>query len=136
VLGFTLVREPVDILADDSLPGMVVKDIHGPALERMRIAWLTSGNNIGLEIIQYVKPKAQRRQENFEYWKSGFTHICITDPNIEDLCNKISESGGKQRIKVWEVVADKGYKIAYCEDPFGNIKEIYSNDYEQTVTSL
>ena len=49
----------------------------------------------------------------FEYWKSGFTHICITDPDIEGLCKKISETGGKQRSKVWEIVPDKGYKIDF-----------------------
>jgi predicted enzyme related to lactoylglutathione lyase len=74
--------------------------------------------------------------DNFEYWKSGFIHICITDPNIEVLCRKISESGGKQRTKIWEIVPDKGYKIAFYEDPFGNIIEIFEHSYEQTITSL
>jgi hypothetical protein len=88
-------------------------------------------------LIEYIEPKAQRRiTDNFEYWKSGFTHICITDPNIEDLCNRISKSAGKQRSKIWEIVPDKRYKIVFCEDPFGNIIEIYSNSYEQTITSL
>ena len=136
VLGFTVVRGPVEFVADDSLTGRAVRDIHGPALKRMRMAWLSSGNQIGFEVFEYIEPKAQRRQDNFEYWKSGFTHICITDPNIEGLCNRISESGGKQRSEIWEIVPDKGYKIVFCEDPFGNIIEIYSNGYEQTITSL
>lgn len=136
VLGFNMIAGPVEFVADDSLTGRSVRDIHGPELKKMRIAWLSSGNHVGFEIFEYIEPKAQRRQENFEYWKSGFTHICITDPNIEDLCHKISDNGGKQRSKVWEIVLDKGYKIVFCEDPFGNIIEIYSNSYEQTITSL
>jgi catechol 2,3-dioxygenase-like lactoylglutathione lyase family enzyme len=137
VLGFTMVRGPVEFLADDSLPGRAVRDIHGPDLKKMRIAWLSSGNQVGFEIFEYIEPKAQRRTtDNFEYWKSGFTHICITDPNIEDLCNRISESGGKQRSNLWEIVPDKGYKVVFCEDPFGNIIEICSNGFEQTITSL
>jgi catechol 2,3-dioxygenase-like lactoylglutathione lyase family enzyme len=136
VLGFTLIKGPVEFLADDSLTGRAVRDIHGLALKKMRMAWLSSGNQIGFEIFEYIQPKAQRRQENFEYWKSGFTYICITDPNIEDLCKRISETGGKQRSNIWEIVPDKGYKIVFCEDPFGNIIEIYSNGYEQTITSL
>jgi hypothetical protein len=88
----------------------------------------------GFEIIEYVEPKARRNQDNFEYWKSGILHLCITDPNIEDLCTKISESGGKQRSKVWETVPNKGYKIAFCEDPFGNVMEICSNGYEPPAT--
>lgn len=136
VLGFTMVRGPVEFIADDSLTGRAVRDIHGPDLKKMRMAWLSSGNQIGFEIFEYVEPKAQKRKENFEYWKSGFTHICITDPNIEDICKKICETGGKQRTNLWEIVPDKGYKIVFCEDPFGNIIEVYGNGYEQTITSL
>ncbi|MGB6527361.1 MAG: VOC family protein [Candidatus Nitrosopolaris sp.] len=136
VFGFTLVREPIEFVPDDTLKGMVVKDIHGPSLKKVRMVWLSSANQVGFEIFEYIEPKAEKRTDNFEYWKSGFTHICITDPDIEGLCKKISETGGKQRSKVWEIVPDKGYKIAFCEDPFGNIIEIYSHSYEQTITSL
>ena len=136
VLGFTEVKESVEFVADDSLTGMAVKDIHGPSLRKMKMSWLSSANQVGFEIFEYVEPRAERRVNNFEYWKSGFIHICITDPNIEELCKKISESGGKQRSKIWEIVPDKGYKIAFCEDPFGNIIEIFDHSYEQTITSL
>jgi catechol 2,3-dioxygenase-like lactoylglutathione lyase family enzyme len=136
VLGFTTVKQTEEFVVDDSLIGMAVKDIHGPRLKKMRMAWLSSANQIGFEIIEYVEPKAERRLDNFEYWKSGFIHICITDPNIEELCKRISESGGKQRSKIWEIVPDKGYKIAFCEDPFGNVIEIYDHSYEQTIISL
>jgi catechol 2,3-dioxygenase-like lactoylglutathione lyase family enzyme len=136
VLGFTVVKDPIDIIADQSLKGRAVKDIHGPALKKMRMAWLSSANQVGFEIIEYVEPKAEKRLDNFEYWKSGFIHICITDPNIKELCRRISESGGKQRTEIWEVVPDKGYKIAFCEDPFGNIIEIFDHSYEQIISAL
>ena len=136
VLGFTTVKQTEEFVVDDSLIGMTVKDIHGPRLKKMRMAWLSSANQIGFEIIEYIEPKAERRLDNFEYWKSGFIHICITDPNIEELCKRITESGGKQRSKIWEIVPDKGYKIAFCEDPFGNVIEIYDHSYEQTIISL
>ena len=136
VLGFTVIKEALEFVPDDSLTGMAVKDIHGPNLMKMRVAWLSSANEVGFEIFEYVEPKAERRVDNFEYWKSGFIHICITDPNIEELCKRISETGGKQRSKIWEIVPDKGYKIAFCEDPFGNIIEIFSHSYEQTIISL
>ncbi len=103
----------------------------------MRTVWLSSGNQVGIEIFEYLDPKAERRiNDNFEYWKSGFIHICITDPNIEELCRKISENGGKQRSKIWDIPPSKGYKIAFCEDPFGNVIEIYTHSYERTILSL
>src|SRR5919197_1583937 len=62
VLGFTMVRGPVEFVADDSLAGRALRDIHGPDLNKMRIAWLSSGNQVGFEIFEYIEPKAQRRQ--------------------------------------------------------------------------
>ena len=86
VFGFTLINGPVEIVVDDSPLGIVLKDIHGPKLKKMRIVWLSSGNQVGFEIFEYIGPKAERRtNDNFEYWKSGFFHICITDSNIEEL---------------------------------------------------
>lgn len=136
ILGFTLIKPPIEFVADDSLPGMLVKDIHGSKLKKMRMAWLTSANQVGFEIFEYVEPKAERREDGFEYWKSGITHISVTDPDIEGLCKRISDSGGRQRSKIWEIVPDKHYKIAFCEDPFGNIIEIYDHSYEQLILSL
>jgi hypothetical protein len=75
VLGFDRIAGPIEFVADDSLTGRAVVDIHGPDLKKMRMAWLSSGNQVGFEIFEYVQPKAQRRKENFEYWKSGFTHM-------------------------------------------------------------
>ncbi len=128
VLGFTVVKEPVEFVADDSLRGEAAKDMHGPSLKKMRTVLLSSANQVGFEIFEYVDPKTERRMDNFEYWKSGFFHICIIDFNIEQLCKKISETGGKQRSKIWEIVPDKGYKMALCEDPFGNIIQIITHE--------
>jgi catechol 2,3-dioxygenase-like lactoylglutathione lyase family enzyme len=137
VFGFSVMNGPIEIVVDDSRLGMVLKDIHGPKLKKMRIVWLSSGNQVGFEIFEFIDPKAERRtNDNFEYWKSGFFHICITDPNIEELCKKISESGGKQRSKIWNIAPNKGYKMAFCEDPFGNVIEIYTHGYEHTITSV
>jgi catechol 2,3-dioxygenase-like lactoylglutathione lyase family enzyme len=128
VLGFTVLKEPIEFVVDDSLRGMAAKDIHGTSLKKMRTVLLRSANQIGFEIFEYVDPKAEERIDNFEYWKSGFFHICIVDPNIEELCKKISETGGKQRSKIWAVVPEKDYKMALCEDPFGNIIQIITHE--------
>jgi catechol 2,3-dioxygenase-like lactoylglutathione lyase family enzyme len=136
VFGFTVVNGPIEFEADDSSLGIAARDIHGPNFRKMRMAWLSSGNQVGFEMFEYIEPKAERRIDNFEYWKSGFFHICVTDPNIEELCKRISDSGGRQRSRIWDVDPDKGYKIAFCEDPFGNVIEIYTHSYEQLVTSF
>ena len=136
VCGFTVVKQATEFVADDSLKGKAVKYIHGPRLKKMRMAWLSSANQVGFEIIEYVEPKAERRPDNFDYWESGIIHICTTDLNIEELCKRITETGGKQRTEIWEIVPNKGYMIAFCQDPFGNIIEIFDHSYEQIITSL
>jgi catechol 2,3-dioxygenase-like lactoylglutathione lyase family enzyme len=136
VFGFTLLRGPVEFIADESHTGAIVRDIHGPRFKKMKMAWLGSGNNVGFELFEYIDPKAEKKAKDFEYWKSGLFHIAITDPNIEELCNRISEKGGKQRTNIWRISPDQDYKIVFCEDPFGTILEIYTHSYEHTVVSL
>ena len=60
ILGFAVIKQPVKILVDDSLIGIAVKDIHGPKQMKMRMAWLSSANQVGLEIFEYVEAKAER----------------------------------------------------------------------------
>ena len=62
-LGFTVIKQPVEFVADDSLIGIALKDIHGPKLRKMWMAWLSSANQVGLEIFEYVEPKAERRKD-------------------------------------------------------------------------
>ena len=47
ILGFTVIKPPVEIVADDSLIGTAMKDIHGPKLKKMRMAWLSSVQSSG-----------------------------------------------------------------------------------------
>jgi hypothetical protein len=63
-----------------------------------------------MDKFEYIEPKAERRTDNFEYWKSGFIHICITDPNIVGLCKKLSEIGGKKGIKFGRLFQIKDIK--------------------------
>ena len=67
VLGFTVIKHAAEFVADNTLKGRAVKDIHGTKLKKMKMAWLSSANQVGFEIIEYVEPKAEKRQDNFEY---------------------------------------------------------------------
>ena len=136
VLGFTVVKQAAEFVGDNSHKGRAVKDIHDPRLKKMKMAYLSSINQVSFEIIEYVESNAVLRQDNFEYWKSGITHNCVTDPDIDGLCKRISDSGGKRRTEIWEIAPEKKYKIAFCEDHFGNIIEIFDHSYEQIITSI
>ena len=62
---------------------------------------------------------------------------CFSNYNyIESLAEKIVAHGGKQRMPVREYYPDeKPYRRVYCEDPFGNILELYSHSYELTYSA-
>ena len=131
VLGFTVIRGPTELSADDPKVGNALLDIFGPQFKKLRIVWLSSGNNIGFEIFEFIGPKQETEIPQTPYWRGGMIHYSITDPNIEELVMKISETGGKQLTKIWEINPQKHHKLAFCADPYGNTIEIYSHSFEQ-----
>jgi catechol-2,3-dioxygenase len=138
ILGMTVLVNPVEISYPPSKPEDAelserVKIVFGPRFGRFLICHLSSANGVGIELFQFIEPKAELRERdtNFEYWKTGFFHIAITDPKIEELADIIASSGGKKRTEVMELTHGSGKKICFCEDPDGNIIEIYSHSYEQ-----
>ena len=57
-------------------------------------------------------------------------HFCLVDPNIEGLAKRIIDMGGKQRSDIWALFEGEPFKAVYCEDPWGNLIEIYSHSTE------
>ena len=135
VMGMTVLAEPVEISAvqskDNPHLSNLVRTVFGQRLGKFLICHLSSANGMGIELFEFIEPKSEQRKDNFEYWKTGFFHIAVTEPEIEQLADKIASSGGKKRTQVMELVPGSGKKICFCEDPFGNIIEIYSHSYEQ-----
>jgi catechol 2,3-dioxygenase-like lactoylglutathione lyase family enzyme len=138
VMGFTVLMEPFEISLEppDSHIAKVARSVFGPKLRKMLLCHMSSANGVGFELFQFIEPKTELREDNFEYWKTGVFHISVTDPDIEELSQRIVASGGKKRTDVLELVEGSGRKICFCEDPFGNIIEIYSHSYEQNWSNM
>lgn len=138
VMGFTLLMGPIEISTEPSNSHIakVASNIFGPRMKKMLLCHMSSANGVGFEIFQFVEPKAELQKDNFDYWKSGFFHIAVTDPNIEELVKRISSSGGKKRSDIFELVPGSGRRICFCEDPFGNVIEIYTHSYEQNWSNV
>jgi catechol 2,3-dioxygenase-like lactoylglutathione lyase family enzyme len=133
IFGFTLLRERFDVRSDDgSYSGRQAGNVLGDRFRHMRMAHMGSGNGVGIELFQLLDPPHEKRATSLEYWKSGFFHICITDPDVPGTVGRIVERGGKQLSKIWNMEPNsRDYKMCYCEDIFGNIIEIYSHSYDQ-----
>ena len=134
VMGWYLIMPPTEITEDDSAIGVMCTDVFGAGWGSLRIAHLSTGDRVGVEIFQFrnaVKP-----ENNFEYWKTSVFHFCVQDPDVEGLAAKIVAAGGKQRMPVREYFpGEKPFRMVYMEDPFGNILEIYSHSYELTYAA-
>ena len=135
VLGWYVIMPPTDVSEDDSAIGQMCTDVFGAGWESFRIAHLSTGDRIGVELFQFkdqVNP-----EDNFEYWKTGVFHFAVQDPNLEELADKIVAAGGKKRMKEprFYYPGEKPYRMIYMEDPFGNIIEIYSHSYELHYSS-
>jgi catechol 2,3-dioxygenase-like lactoylglutathione lyase family enzyme len=138
VFGFVLLRGPFEVRSDDnSYAGKQAKDVLGFPFRHMRMAHLTTSNGIGFELFQLIDPPHERRSPSLEFWKNGFFHVCITDPDIDHAVARIVDHGGKQLSRIWQVEEmSPTYKICYCEDIFGNILEIYTHSYDQLYASV
>lgn len=134
VLGWYLIMEPTEIVEDDSAIGVMCTDVFGPEWGSFRIAHMSTGDRIGVELFEFKN--YEERDNNFEYWKPGVFHFCVQDPDVEGLAEKIVAAGGRQRMPVRYYYPDeKPYRMVYMEDPFGNILEIYSHSYELIYSS-
>ncbi|MCY6382801.1 VOC family protein [Hoeflea prorocentri] len=130
VMGFGLVGGPYDLTSEGAM-GAQTRNILGQSLNHLRIAHMAAANGVGLELFEPVDPPIERRDEVIEYWRHGYFHICVTDPDVEDLVARIVETGGKQLSDFWqERPPKKEFRMCYCADPFGNVVEVYSHQYE------
>ena len=132
--GFTVLsRDRIDTIRSSTMNDLIFKDIFKGLLKEVDAAWLVSGNGVGLEIFEFINPKSEQPTDIFEHWKKRFSHICITDINIEELCEKIKLNGGIKHSEYWYPFKGKMYRLVYCIDPFGNFIEIFTHEYEEFV---
>lgn len=130
VMGWYTIMEPTVITEDDSPIGEMCTEVFGEKWEKFKIAHLSTGDRIGVEIFEFKNQESPK--DNFEYWKTGIFHFCVQDPDVEGLAERIVEAGGKKRMQAprYYYPDEKPYRMIYMEDPFGNILEIYSHSYE------
>jgi len=136
IMGFRLLAPAGAVEANVGHYGEMCADIFGPNFRKLRIAHMATANGAALELFEFVDPAYERPENNFEYWKAGYSHLCVVDPNVEGLAERIESSGGRIRTsRVWELFEGQPYRLSYCEDPFGSIIEIYSHSHEQTFAN-
>lgn len=130
VMGFYIIMPPTEVVEENETAiGQMCIDVFGKGWGTFRIAHLSTGDRIGIELFEFKESKEQK--PIFDPFKTGLFHFSVQDPDVEGLVAKIVEHGGKQRMPIREYYpGEKPYRMCYVEDPFGNVFEIYSHSYE------
>jgi len=137
VFGFTVIAPPGTVEADGSHFANLAGNICGPRFGGMKIAHMVTGDGNGFELFEFLGPKPERREDTMEYWKNGFFHIAITDPDVPGKVAEIVAEGGLQRSDIWSLFPGEtpDIQVCYCEDPFGNVIEMISHRYESALAN-
>jgi lactoylglutathione lyase family protein len=135
VLGCYVVMPPTEIVENDAAIGRLCTAVFGRGWGHFWIAHLSTGDKIGIELFQFDRTRP--RDGEWQYWRTGGpSHFCVQDPDIEGMVERIIAHGGKQRMPIQEFYpGEKPYRMVYCEDPFGNLVEIYTHSYELTYSA-
>ncbi|MBK1832619.1 lactoylglutathione lyase family protein [Roseibacillus ishigakijimensis] len=133
VMGWYTIMKPTEVVEEgESAIGQMCLDVFGRGWESFRIAHLSTGDKIGIELFEF---RNNEKPDRFDYWRTGTFHFCVQDPEIEKLVEKIVAHGGKQRMPIREYYpGEKPYRMVYVEDPFGIVFEIYTHSYELTYS--
>lgn len=132
LFGFRPIAPPGEVVvAEGGHFGELVGAIFGPECGVMKQAHLATANGAVIELFQFVEPAYEAPEDNFTYWKGGIFHFCVVDPDVAGLAQRIEERGGRRRTPVMTIFEGYPYEVAYCEDPFGTIIEVYSHGHEQ-----
>lgn len=127
ILDFKLIAGPHSFNSKDENKHNITNDLLGNNIIKMRNAHMMSGNQVGIELFEFQEPRIKNKKtKDYE----GYFHICLLADDIEQLAEKIENAGGKRRSDIWNIWEGKPYYLVYCEDPYGNIIELYNHSTE------
>jgi len=118
VLGFEPLGRITRVRANEGHAGVVAADVLGPG--SFRQGQLVGGNGVGLELFEFDEPATGRR---------GIFHMCLVAPDVAATAERIGASGGRRTSQIWPIFEGEPYVMCYCEDPFGNVVELYSHEH-------
>lgn len=133
VLGFQVINPVTEVTAGEGPAGTRFVQINGPKFGRCRIAYLTSGNGVGFEMFEFSELKTRPFADDWEFWRPGIWHMCITVSDVGALSARIAAAGGRQRTEVIESPAGSGMTLSFCQDPWGNPIELWDASYDRVA---
>jgi catechol 2,3-dioxygenase-like lactoylglutathione lyase family enzyme len=136
VLGLEPLGPVVSVRAGSGYEGALAAEVFGARFGEFRQAHLAGANGTALELFQFLSPPSKRRTENFAFRDAGLFHVCLVARDIEGTAARIAATGGRRRMaRAAAIFPGEPYLTCYCEDPFGNVIELYSHSHERTYAN-
>ena len=107
-------------------------DVFGARWKHMKLAHLVNTEGAGFEIFQFVEPPVAVREEGFDYWNTGISHLALTVDDLEGTIARIAELGGRARSGIHELPS--GARVCYCADPWDTAIELVTTSYATLVS--
>jgi catechol 2,3-dioxygenase-like lactoylglutathione lyase family enzyme len=133
VLGFRLIMGPrvIEPHGASSETG----HIFGAAFRKAYQAHLLSANGVGVELFQFVEPPVEPRDPDYRYSRRGFTHLCLTVPDVSQAIDRVLDAGGAHLSDPASFVPGRPWQLAYCQDPWGTVLELMSVSYAEAFSN-
>jgi catechol 2,3-dioxygenase-like lactoylglutathione lyase family enzyme len=131
-LGFQVIGGKIMHMKRADTPDSPIFTIYGDSLHEVKLAYMATGNGVGFEIFQFIKPGFRENEADFEYHRSGFFHVCVTDPTPDVLADQIVADGGSRQGSA--VTLAGGVRCIYVKDPWGHVIEILSVAFDRLAT--
>ncbi|KAK5175542.1 uncharacterized protein LTR77_000681 [Saxophila tyrrhenica] len=112
--------------------------VYGDKLQKVKIAFLATGNGVGFKIFEFIDPPVRDAEEIKKEWsieqqyqRGGYFHIAVTAPDPDAVAEKAFEDGA---VRVGETIElFDGDKALYLRDQWGNAVEVLSWSLEQMM---
>lgn len=131
-MGFQIMGGKIAHIKRSESPDSPIFAIYGDSLQEVRLAYMATGNGVGFEVFQFINPGFEKRDQEFDYHRSGFFHICVTDPDPDTLVQKVLQAGGSRQGATVRLTG--GVCCVYIKDPWGNVVEILDTSFDRLAT--
>jgi len=130
--GWSLIAGPFEVDGrEDRIVDQQLLDVFEVADVAFRQAHLAAGPGLAIELFEFRRPTTIAAA-GFEFRQAGPFHLCVVEPEIEDLAARIEAGGGRRRSEIRPIFADEPYRFCYCEDPFGLAIEIATHSHAES----
>jgi catechol 2,3-dioxygenase-like lactoylglutathione lyase family enzyme len=132
VLGLDPLGPVVEVRDGDGHAGRLAREVFGPGFGAFRQAHLAGSNGAAIELFEFLDPPSEPRAAGFEFRRNGISHVCLVATDVERTADAIAGGGGRRRMpRAAPIFRGEPYRTCFCEDPFGNVVELYSHSHER-----